>query len=298
MPRCVPSRRPVGNLPAVRRILAALAAVAMLAAGFLVRRSLDDPQRGKAALRLACVPEAAAACSSVENSVVDELSPAEIEKALKGAAGDPPYDAVVTVGPWPERIKGRTEAATPTSDAPLVSSPVVVARRSGVTDTCASKLVCLVGLKGRASFPNVATTTSGAIIAAQTMQGGGVSQNDIAAETDKAVALIAQLRSATAAANGFSSDPITTLTSGGALLDAVVDARVVIPTDAAGLVVTPVVPATTVQLRLIGFTSDERLPDVQSTLRRALTAAGWQTNATSGIPDVGLMSATYARLQS
>ena len=281
----------------MRRILAALAAVAMLAAGFFVRRSLDDPQRGKAALRLACVPEAAAACSSVENSVVDELSPADIEKALKGAGGDSPYDAVVTVSPWPERIKGVTQAAVPTSDVPLVSAPIVVARRANAPNSCTtSTLVCLVALKGRASFPNVRTSTSGVIIAAQTMKGGGIEPTDIAAETDASEALLTKLRVATAA-NGFSSDPITTLTSGGALLDAVVDAAVVIPKGAAGLVVTPVLPATTVQLRLVGFTGDDRLPDAQSTLRRALTASGWQANATSGIPDVALMSATYARLQ-
>ena len=268
----------------------------MLAAGFLVRRSLDDPQRGKQPFRLACVTEAAVACRTVANVTVAELSPADIEKAVKNAAGDPPYDAVVTVSPWPERIKGRPQASTPTSDARLVSSPVVVARRSSVADTCASKLICLVGLKGRASFPNVTATTSGAIIAAQTMQGGGVNQNDITAETAKAEALIAQLRTATAA-TGFTSDPITTLTSGGALLDAVVETSVVIPPDAAGLIVNAVVPATAVQLRLVGFTGDERLPAVESTLRRALTAAGWQANATSGIPDVALMSATYARLQ-
>ena len=267
----------------------------MVAAGFLVRRSLDDPQRGKAPLRLACVKEAVDACNAVDRVTVTALSPADIEKALRSSAGAPPYDAVVTASPWPERLKGSAQAATPTSDVPLVSSPVVVARRSAIGDSCKSNLSCLAKLKGRVLFPSVADSTSGAIIAAQTMAAAGIDTNSLSAESTKAETVVGQLREATTSA--FTSDPITILTSGGGLLDAVVDIDVVIPRDAPGLIVSVAVPPTNVRLRLLGFVNDERLPSVAAKLRAQLTNAGWSLDIATGIPNVGLMSATYDRLK-
>ena len=266
----------------------------MLAAGFLVRRSLDDPQRGKAPLRLACVKEAVDACNAVGRVTVTALSPADIEKALRSSAGAPPYDAVVTASPWPERLKGSAQAATPTSDVPLASSTVVVARRKGVSDSCRSKLSCLANQKGRVLFPSVADSTSGAIIAAQTMAAAGIDTNSLSAESAKAETVVGQLRKATTSAF---TDPITILTSGGGLLDAVVDIDVVIPRDAPGLIVSVAVPPTNVRLRLLGFVNDERLPSVAAKLRAQLTNAGWSLDIATGIPNVGLMSATYDRLK-
>ena len=267
----------------------------MLAAGFLVRRSLDDPQRGKAPLRLACVKEVVDACNAVGRVTVTALSPADIEKALRNSAGDPPYDAVVTVSPWPERLKGSAQAAAPTSDLSLVSSTVVVARRAGVSDSCRSNLSCLAKQKGRVLFPSVADSTSGAIIAAQTMAAAGIDTNRLINDSAKAETVVSQLREATTSA--FTSDPITILTSGGALLDAVVDIDVVIPRDAPGLIVSVAVPPTNVRLRLLGFVNDERLPSVAAKLRAQLTNAGWSLDIATGIPNVGLMSATYDRLK-
>jgi hypothetical protein len=280
----------------VRRILAGLAAIAMLAAGFLVRRSLDDPERGKAPLTIACVPEALAACNAIARVrvTVTELSPADIEKALRNAAGAAPFDAVVTVSPWPERLKGSTAAVTPRSDVGLVASPVMVARRSAANDTCRAKLSCLVALDGRVAFPDIRSSTTGAIIAAATMKGGSVDAGEIEAETPEAEKLVGQLREATT--RQFPLGAIGTLTSAGALLDAAVDVSASIPQDVPGLVLTPAVPATTVQLRLLGFVDDERLATAEAGLRKTLQQAGWSASTTSGVPDVGLMSATYARL--
>ena len=265
----------------------------MLAAGFIVRRSLDDPQRGKAPLRLACVKEAVDACNAVGRVTVTALSPADIEKALRNSAGDPPYDAVVTVSPWPERLKGSAQAATPTSDVPLVSSTVVVARRAGLSDSCRSNLSCLVKQTGRVLFPSVADSTSGAIIAAQTMVAAGIDRNSLSGDSANAETVVSQLREATTSAF---TDPITILTSGGALLDAVVDIEVAVPSDAPGLVVSVAVPPTNVRLRLLSFVNDERLASVAAKLRAQLTNAGWSLDIATGIPNVELMSATYDRL--
>jgi hypothetical protein len=180
----------------VRRLLAAVAAVAMLVAGYavyLVRTDSQLPWKSEASstaptgspttgtgsnagtgvmrFEVSCVPEAEDACASVDNvgeSAFIIESPASTEKAYGEKADDAP-DAWLTTSLGYERIRF-VRRDLRLADT-VASSRIMVVTRSGATNTspnsatnsaansaatCAAKLAC-VARAGRVAFPALST---------------------------------------------------------------------------------------------------------------------------------------------
>lgn len=127
-------------LPVAARLLALLAAVAMVAGALVVRdRMDDDEERSSTTLRLACSTELAAVCealaadpgSDVRATVEEAAATAERLTAL-GPGEDAGLDGWLVAGPWPAIVDDarRRAANDPVLDGGtdvLARSPIVLA---------------------------------------------------------------------------------------------------------------------------------------------------------------------------
>jgi hypothetical protein len=119
----------------VRRLLALIAAVAMIVAALLLRERLDEDGgtdgSGGGPLRLVCAIELADACSDLDAEVVEEAAPITAERLGASSGADPGLDAWLVPDPWPaivddERGRAGRRALFPRNLPPLARSRLVL----------------------------------------------------------------------------------------------------------------------------------------------------------------------------
>jgi hypothetical protein len=98
----------------VRRPVAVLIAVALVAIAVVVRNRMDSGGSGSAGgkLRLVCTRELESLCDQLGSDVkVDIEDPGTTEAALEKATGDLGLDGWLTPGPWPQIVEGARSIA-------------------------------------------------------------------------------------------------------------------------------------------------------------------------------------------
>ena len=141
----------------MRRLLAVVAAVGMVAAATLLRDGLDDDDEaggGDGPVVLICATDLAAACQALGSAVeVREEDPAVTAAALAEGDVAEDVDGWITSTAWLEVTQGRAPGALGDARA-LATSPAVVATAPGrfeaISDLCAGEdvWVCLGGNAG------------------------------------------------------------------------------------------------------------------------------------------------------
>lgn len=243
----------------MKRVLAAIAAIAMIAAGFVINNSRKSGDAAaptsRTPLVLWCVPDAADVCNSVASTsvLVSIKTPLETEAALaKGTR----IDAVVTSSAWSDRMDDRQQVKI--AD-PLGSTPIVVASRSG--ETVCSDAPCVIKTDTKAALPVPATLAASIVAALGT---GGRPADEIPSAT------VAFLQAGGAPSSGF--EPLTAL----------VQARVVnaaVTTGATAKTIPGIeirsMKGAVLQLTLAWLVDDRRLDEVSTALKARLTTLGW-----------------------
>lgn len=188
----------------MRKLFAAVAAIAMIVGGFAVWKSRGDssttnaggsPRADANALkRLWCVPEAELACQQLPNRTVTVLTPAALEKLIISAGPSSDgldVDGIVASSQWLQRwvpisAKLRLEK-TPLATTELVA----VVEKSGSSDgrSCAGQMLCLLKLGARLSLPSLDVSSAGTMAAATALKASGVTSPD----DDSAANVVASL---------------------------------------------------------------------------------------------------------
>lgn len=143
----------------MRRVLAILGAVGMVAAALVIRQSLDDdsgPGRdGDDEVVLVCAADLVDACESIGGGVeVRAETAADTAASIEDGALADDVDGWITTTAWVEVVESRAPEAVGSVD-PLATSPTVVATAPGrfeaITDLCGGEDVwaCLGGAAGR-----------------------------------------------------------------------------------------------------------------------------------------------------
>ncbi len=254
----------------MKRVLAAVVAIALIAGGFYANSQRTDPERGREPLQLWCVTDAASVCEALASDrvVVTIATPVEMESTLTAATGPAPINAVVSSPAWLKLLDDKSKLKISSS---LASAPIVVATKSGVS-TC-TDLPCLIAPAARAALP-VPKSLSASIVAA-----GGIGDKT---EDQLNSAVLEHLRAGGTASAGLES--MTALVSAG-LLSAVVTIE---PTTngVAGVTVRPVSPSAVLELDIGWIDEDPRLDDLATRLAKEFRAQGWDSpNDTTVGPD-------------
>jgi Bacterial extracellular solute-binding protein len=243
----------------VKRVAAAIIAIALVVAGFVINGRRTDPERGKAPLRLWCVKDAERACKALLSNealrvTVNIGSPLEVDKEVLTES----YDAIVTSAGWLDRLDNQARLKVA---KPLASSPLVVAMRQDKAICVDMK--CLANEDTRVAFPP-ADTLASSVAAAAVFAGRTADELPIQ--------LVDYLRNG--GARVADDDPLATLTSRRTIDGAVVIQAI---TKDTVVIVKPVKPTAMLQLEL-GYLTDndnERLDTISVELRSQLLAQGW-----------------------
>jgi hypothetical protein len=140
----------------MRRVLALVAAAAMVAGSIAVRSRIDRSATDKAnPLRIVCASELGAVCDTLRRSaahVTVEPAPTTADRLGGSAAGDPGIDGWLVPAPWPQIVDGRrrVQALVPLFgdvSAPLARSPLVLVVRRTLADSLGPRCGGAVGWK-------------------------------------------------------------------------------------------------------------------------------------------------------
>jgi hypothetical protein len=300
----------------MRRVLAVLGAVAMVAAAVVIRRGLDDDggtdDRANDKIVMVCAADLEAYCAAYGDDVEVRLaSAAETAEALRDGTLPDDVDGWVTSSAWLELLGD--DAAALGEPERIATSPISVAALSDRTDAleevCGTDLIwdCLlrtadaawsdlgVDLPGRVAvgFPSADTATGLPVLASTAAGAFGsldFASNDFDAE------FRAELATLVSASGGTDGDPVRTMVTQRGKYSAAgaPDARVAdLSNDAVVLVDTaPVVDATIVVVPLRGA---DRPPSA-APVREALDAEGWTAASGSDVAPTlkdGVMSALH-----
>ena len=240
----------------MKRFAALVVAAALIVGGFVIHNRRIDPEHGRPPLVLWCVPDAAAACERVASGtvVVTVKTPLDMDSEI---AGDQSVDAMVTSEAWLQLVANRNRLEI---SAPLVSTPIVVATRSG--EVFCREAQCLGGKTARTAFPE-RRTIAASVVAAALFNGKAADDIPIAQ-------LEALKRGGPTLPNG---DAMLALVNT-RLVDAVVTTKP-LTASVAGVSVRPVTPAASVGLSIGWIKEDPRLEGLAKKLRTAFTAQGW-----------------------
>ena len=311
----------------MRRLLAVVAAAAMVAGSIAIRSRLDREEEDRTnPLRVVCAAELGTVCDALKRTsaqVTVEPAPATAERL--GGAETPEIDGWLVPAPWPQIVDGRRRprGLLPLFGdvtQPLARSPLVIVMSRAVADRCSAGWKCL----GEAASQNQAKPGHhdpgdngfGALIVGQAA-GGYFGRTDLSTFDLDDPGFAAWFRALERA-----TPP---LISGGSPLNemlgtnfAVYDAVGTIEAEAAPVVAAPAVrdrvvllypePMATVDVVLAG--SGTRLREVAGgdTIRRALVDAGWRTGAGAtqtgpplppgnGLPSPGFIDALRSRAE-
>jgi hypothetical protein len=281
----------------MRRLLAALAAVAMLAGGFLVwntRRNSNGASgssttatgAGAAFDILWCVPEAVVACRRVAGRV-EQLTPADIESRLTApgiSASQLQVDAIVATKPWLDRWLG-IPIGLHIDPTPVASTQLVAVEKVGGPG-CAGDLTCLLKRGSRLALPDLASTSAGTVAAALAIRSKGVT-SIIDALAPAVVTASEQVKESLATPRN-SVEALQALLQIN-LLDAAVMTRSEFDSASpANATVSVLKPAGAVTLH-IGVLGNGKPANLRKRLGDALTAEGW----TPPVPDAASLSTEF-----
>ena len=169
--------------PAMRRVLALLAAAAMVAGSIAIRSRIDrDDEERAGSLPIVCAAELGAVCDRLRQTTATTVEPATTTADRLGGAEDPGIDGWLVPAPWPQivDVRRRQRALLPLFtdvSAPLARSPLVLVVRRTVNDALAPGCGGTVGWKclgdaaaaGRAKpgHPDPDTDAVGALLIGQ-----------------------------------------------------------------------------------------------------------------------------------
>jgi len=140
----------------MRRVLALVAAAAMVAGSLAVRSRLDRSRAESAnPLRLVCAAELGPVCDSLDRSrsqVSVESAGATAERLSRSADDPPGVDGWLVPAPWPQIVDGERRARQlaplfPDISPPLARSPLVIVAQKSLTDRLTSRCGGTVGWK-------------------------------------------------------------------------------------------------------------------------------------------------------
>ncbi len=246
----------------MKRVLAAVVAIGLIAAGFFVNGRRTDPERGREPLVLWCVPDAAEACNGVASSrvLVSIRTPSEIERDV---TADRIVDAVVTSGPWLDRLEDQRRLAVA---APLAHAPLVIVTRTAEPPACASAACFLKGDR-KVALPEPTSLAASLVVA------GAVGSDTVDTLTSK------QLTFAQVGGTPMPGvEPLTALVTV-RLVDAVVTLGPA-TRNISGVKATAFTPALSLALKIGTIREDPRIDDLTKELRDVFTDLGWEPRTT------------------
>ena len=281
----------------MRRLLAAIAAVLMVAGGFIVWQtrndsesaSLNDPTTGIKTIW--CVREAETACLAANIGIVVVMTPAAIEAGVAAAGGIPANlgaDAIVAPTYWLQRWKQLV-----TVTVPVAQSELVAVEKRGSATNCNGLLTCLANRENRFSMPNIRESSGGLLTAGLALKSAKVANPADDADPTTAAVLDAVKKSF------LNEDTATMLRN--LLTLSLLDSAVVLKADINTLssdqaVATPVVPNGKVTLA-IGTFANRNAVSIGATLTRSLTENGWDAPvAPQNLPNDIYLNDTYKAL--
>lgn len=288
----------------MRRLLAAIAAVVMIAGGFLAYQARHDNANatdpatsdatGSEIASIWCVPEAQAACEQLPNVTATILSPAEIEARIVKAGKDPSalgVDAIVATKQWLDRWTPLSFDLKVDREAIAGTELVAVEKNGGLG--CKGDLTCLLKAGSRLSIPDLRETSTGTIAAALSLQAEGA--------TDLVDDLAPVVTSAASKVKRSLATPRTTIEALQALLainllDAVVMTRAEIEsTSPANASVSPLSPAASVTVH-IGVFGNADSTSLRTELRSQLLLGKWTANPAPDDLSSAYLNQTYKLL--
>ncbi len=249
----------------MKRVLAAVVAIGLIAAGFFVNGRRTDPERGRSPLVLWCVPDAADACNAVASDrvLVTIRTPKQIEGDIVNENVASVVDAVVTSPEWLARLDDRQRLAV---SAPLASAPLVAVTRATQAADCVSAS-CLVKGERNVALPDHRSLAA-ALLLAQSL-GGGTSDDLSTKQLDFVQG------------NGTPTrgiEPLNALLTV-RLVDAVVTLAPAVR-GVEGAKTTQLSPPLALALDIGTIREDPRIDALTDELRKTLRSQGWTARAT------------------
>jgi hypothetical protein len=310
----------------MRRLLAVVAAAAMVAGSLAIRSRLDRQEEDRAnPLRVVCAAELGPVCDALKRTsaqVTVEPAPATADRL--GRAEEPGVDGWLVPAPWPQIVDGRRRprGLLPLFGdvtAPLARSPLVIVMSRDVALRCPMGWKCLgeaARNQARPSHPDPRVDGLGALIAGQAATSYFGRSDDLSTtDLDEPgfATWFSTLQRATPALISGSSLLNEMLGTNFATYNAVgtteAEAAPVVATAAVRDRVTLLYPEpmTTVDVVLAG--SGSRLREVAGgePVRKALADAGWRMDnsartgpplpPTNGLPSPGFLDALRSRAE-
>ncbi|HET7722486.1 MAG TPA: hypothetical protein VFK43_21150 [Acidimicrobiales bacterium] len=305
----------------MRRLLAVVAAAAMVAGSIAIRSRMDRREEDRTnPLRVVCAAELGTVCDALKRTsaqVTVEPAPATADRL--GRAENPEIDGWLVPAPWPQIVDGRRRGLPPLFadvSQPLARSPLVIVMSRALADRCEWK--CLGEAAGRKQakpgHPDPGDNALGALVVAQAAAaffGRTVDLSTLDLDDAAFAAWFRALERATPPLISGGSPLDEMLGTGFAAYDAVgtIEAEAA-PTLAVSAVRDRVTllypePMATVDVVLAG--SGSRLREVAGgdTVRKALAEAGWRVDArgtpplpaTNGLPSPGFIDALRSRAE-
>lgn len=277
----------------MRRVLAAVAAIAMIIAGFAAYNLRTDPDRGREAVRMWCIPEAKTLCddiASTQNVVVTVGSPKDVERQLlRAEPGAAPYDVLVTAHHLVQRAMNTPNR--PVQTYSIASTPIVAVTRTG-QNSCGGDIACLLKSTDsakRTAIPHPTATALGALAGAAAYRAADLT--DATADTEPGLAVEAAIKEGVRSMQRQSLDPLVALTTV-RLIDTVfatkAEHELINP---AGTEATSLKPATSLQLEAAWLVADPRIATVVDGLKKAATTAKWSGPQSDDKADLALETA-------
>lgn len=309
----------------MRRLLAVVAAAAMVAGSIALRSRLDRREEDRTnPLRVVCAAELGTVCDALRRTsarVTVEPAPRTADRLAR--AENPEIDGWLVPAPWPQIVDGRRRPGGLTPlftdvSSPLARSPLVIVMSRPVADRCGSGWKCLgeVAARNQAKpgHPDPGDNGFGALIVGQAAAayfGRVVDLSTIDLDDPGFAAWFRALERATPPLISGGSPLNEMLGTNFAFYDAVgtIEAEAVpVVTQAAvrdRVTLLYPEPMATVDVVLAG--SGSRLREVAGgeAVRKALSDAGWRVDgrgtpplpATNGLPSPGFLDALRSRAE-
>jgi hypothetical protein len=308
----------------MRRLLAVVAAAAMVAGSIAIRSRLDRRAEDRTnPLRVVCAAELGMVCDALRRTsarVTVEPAPRTADRLAR--AENPEVDGWLVPAPWPQIVDGRRRQATLPPlfgdvSQPLARSPLVIVMSRTVAERCPSGWKCLGDAAARKlakpGHPDPGDNAFGALIVGQAAA-AYFNRTDLSTfELDDPgfAAWFQALERATPPLLSGGSPLEEMLGTNFAAYDAVgtleAEAGPILAASAVRdrLVLLYPEPMATVDVVLAG--SGSRLREVAGgeTIRKALADAGWRVDgrdtpalpATNGLPSPGFLDAVRAQAE-
>ncbi len=310
----------------MRRLIAVVAAAAMVAGSLAIRSRLDRRNEDRAnPLRVVCAAELGPVCDALKRTsarVTVEPAPATADRL--GRAEEPGVDGWLVPAPWPQIVDGRRRPGGLLPlfgdvTAPLARSPLVIVMSREIAVRCPMGWKCLgesARDQARPSHPDPRVDGLGALIAGQAAAAYFGRADDLSSTDldDRGFdAWFRTLQRATPPLISGSSLLNEMLGTGFASYNAVgtteAEAAPVVATAAVRDKVTLLYPEPMATADVVLAGSGSRLREVAGgeTVRKALADAGWRMEnsarpgpplpPTNGLPSPGFLDALRSRAE-